>query len=127
MRHLIFTLTLLLFENLTFAQNSEKKDIELGATLLTVNPTFGATFDLLPKTLVEYGNGIFFRYQTQRVGIRAFVSYTKYHTSLRENDYSSTFYDGYGGALTYRDLKIGLGAQITLFKKCRWLYSFADF
>lgn len=117
----------LIFLSISIVAQNPMKKFDFGATVVTVNSPIAGVKNLQQnKPHIEYLNAIFFRYSNERVGLRTFCSYTQYQTTSTGTSTFATLLDGWGGRLDFKDFKVGLGAQYTLFKKNDWLYTFFD-
>jgi hypothetical protein len=111
MKKPLLFISLILASQILFSQNS-KGTFELGSTLFTSNGFNENSDDFYTpdRPLLEYANGIFFRYNLDRFSFRSHASYTNnLKPYLRSNDF-----------------RIGIGGQYSFLKKQKWLYSFLD-
>ena len=71
---------------------------------------------------INYPNGLFFRYTKKRLGVRALASYSKNSFSYN----SSGDPDNMNGTENIKNFILGIGGQLSIFKKKDWLYTFLD-
>jgi hypothetical protein len=111
MKKPLLFISLILASQILMSQNS-KGTFELGSTLITSNGFNENSDDFYTpdRPLLEYANGIFFRYTKDRIAFRAHASYT---------DKSERF-------ASSNDFRIGIGGQYSFLKRQKWLYSFID-
>ncbi len=116
----------LLFSTSLLMGQEQKRNTELGITLLTVNPFTRHNSVGVGIPRIEYLNGIFFRYSKERISFRAFGSYAQYEETFTGASTFASMLDGWRGKLEHKNFKIGLGTQYALFKDHKWFYALAD-
>lgn len=121
MRLTVLFLLILISANTLYAQPDD--NLEFGPALITINRANTSQFDQSKAFSPEIFDGIMFRYNRQRIGIRVLVSYIEksIHNFLPEN--------GLAGGETFsfsRNIILGGGFQYSWFKKRDLLYSPVD-
>lgn len=119
MRKIFFLLAFVSLLKTSSGQESCKR-WEFGSTLVTVGMYYSGYFppgyDLM--------NGLFFRYTKTRLALRLHMSH-----SDKTNSYTFTSADApyfWGRNIHSKDLKIGVGGQLSILKQKEWLYAFMD-
>ncbi len=122
MKTLIILSAFLLLFKISNAQEPVRR-FEFGSTLLTVN-SFNTNYYFPPeRPSVEYINGLFFRYTKNRFSLRAHMSYSDNSTAFAT---PANWTDGSSGDIRTKDLRIGIGGQISILKEKEWFYTFLD-
>lgn len=122
MKILKIPLLFLFFQSISSAQDS-LSNFELGPTLLTVN-SFNTQYSFPQnRPSFEALNGLFFRYNKNRLGYRGLLSYVE-----NKIDYQAPAgtADGMSGSVSNKNLMFGGGIQKNLKKNKDWLYVFMD-
>jgi hypothetical protein len=113
----------ILFACLLCKSQDSLRRFEFGSTLVTIN-SFSSEFYAAPdRPAAEYLNGLFFRYNINRIAFRAHASYSENAASYAS---SAGWSDGTSGDVINKDLRIGVGVQYSLLKRKEWLYTFFD-
>lgn len=118
MKKVLFASMSVIFFNCIYAQQNES--VEIGGTLLTLNSLASRHYQN-EKPLVEYPNGILFRYNRNGFAVRALASYSQYKFS--NIDFS---FNTYRTGLESKDMRFGFGIQYSLTRKVKWVYTFTD-
>jgi hypothetical protein len=98
-------------------------NFELGPTLLTAN-SFNTQYSYAQtRPSIEVLNGLFFRYNKNRLSYRGLLSYVENRIEFKPPAGTA---DGISGSVSNKNLMLGAGVQHNLKKTKDWLYVFAD-
>lgn len=108
-------------------KNSKGQDtirrFEFGSTLVIVNSFNTNYYFIYDRPSVEFINGLFFRYNKKRLGLRVHTSYSENSNSYAE---PIGWADGSSGDVNNKDIRIGVGGQFSILKRKEWFYTFLD-
>lgn len=96
---------------------------EMGSTLVTLN-SFNTRYYYAPdRPAIEFINGLFFRYNKNRLGLRVHASYSESFSIYTSNPNQS---DTSSGDINNKDIRLGVGGQFSILKRKDWFYAFVD-
>jgi hypothetical protein len=122
MQKLTCLLVLLSHSQIVNGQDSLRR-FELGSTLLTVNSLQTVHYYPPDRPVLELMNGLFFRYTKKRLALRLHAGYSEITLAFDSPLQSS---GNEKGSVSNKDLRLGVGGQLSLLRRKEFLYVFLD-
>ena len=119
----LITISAFMFLFLISKGQDSIRRFEFGSTLVTINSFNNQTYNEADRPQFEFINGLFFRYNKKRFGLRAHASYSDNYSNWASPPQAA---DGASGDANNKDIRIGVGGQFSLLKRKKWFYTFAD-